>query len=49
MATVLRLIRNQKGSAAIECVIIAALISLSAIGALKALAANPTSTYSTAP
>lgn len=47
MEILLRLIRNQKGSAAIEYAVIAALMSVSAIGGLQALAAHPTSTYST--
>lgn len=47
MGIVLRLIRNREGSAAIEYAIIAALMSVSAIGAIQALAAHPTSTYST--
>lgn len=40
MHIVLRLIANREGSAAIEYAIIAALMSVSAIGALKALAAS---------
>lgn len=40
MDTLLRLMTNQKGSAAIEFVIITALLLVSAIGALQALAAN---------
>jgi Flp pilus assembly pilin Flp len=49
MEIVLRLIRNREGSGAIEYAIIAALMSVSALGALQALAAHPTDPYSTAP
>ena len=41
-----RLVKNQKGSAAVDYAVIAALMSLSAIGALQALAANAATTYS---
>lgn len=44
MNTVLRLVKNQKASATAEYGLIAALISLSAIGALQALAANAVTT-----
>lgn len=46
MEIVLRLIGNREGSAAIEYAVIAALMCVSAIGGLQALAAHPTSTYS---
>lgn len=49
MDAILRLIRSQEGSAVIEYAIIAALISVSAVGALQALATDASSTYSAAP